>query len=470
MYNYIFIYFVGIGGIGMSALARLYKKLGYQVFGYDKTNSELLQELTKEGISIHYDDLPSAIPGVVQNNPSKTLIIYTPAVTTRNNAILHYLHQHNYTIRSRAEVLGMLSEKFSTICIAGTHGKTSTSAMIAHIMHQSSIPTLSFVGGILNQYNNNLIANCPLDKVEWMVAEADEFNKSFLHLSPTHSIITAVDADHPETYTHFYQMGEAFLAFVKQTTQLLIVQSEVVDILHIRDHCSTSLLTYSLHQGNVRANNIEIFSHHSTFNYIGPSASIFNLSLPLPGLYNIENALAAITICLELGISADDICSSMACFPGIKRRFTLAFKSAQCSYIDDYAHHPTEIRCLLTSVRKIYPNSTIVAIFQPHLFSRTLAFYQDFAKSLSLADQIFLLPIYPARETAIPGVTSAMIFSLITSTKKWLITKDEMVEKLTHELKNTTKHQVVLTIGAGDIGEAVATITTALQDIFATAS
>lgn len=461
--NYDFIYFLGVGGIGMSALARLLNGQGYKVFGYDKIASPLVMQLRNEGISVYCYDSLDSIPEIICQNRTKTLVIYTPAIPA-NSLILNYFKVGSYKIQSRAEILGEISKLFPTIAVAGTHGKTTTTAMIAHILYKSQWPMLAFVGGIMNQYETNLIHNCSLDQIKLLVVEADEFNRSFLHLSPTHSIITSADTDHSETYQTPALMEESFLQFIQQTKQTLVIQHGVADKLKIARYCSSPYITYGLHTGDILAQKLHVAPHQSTFDYLGCGEKIVDVVLPTPGFYNIENALAAITICLRMGMSHTQIRSSIACFPGIKRRFAYVFKSDQCVLIDDYAHHPVEVAALLTSVRKVYPNSLIIAIFQPHLFSRTWSLYEAFATSLSLADQVFLLPIYPAREEPIPGVTSKLIFDKLTCSKKELITMHQFPSILA--LPNTTDHRVIITIGAGDIGEVVPVIAEDLKKTF----
>lgn len=462
--NYAFVYFIGIGGIGMSALARLFAKQGYQVFGYDQHPSAVVLQLRREGILINCDDTPIAIPKVICTHPHQTLVIYTAAVPC-HSPILNYFQVAGYKLQSRAEVLGMISRSFTTIAVAGTHGKTTTSAMIAHILYQSSMPMVAFVGGMMALYDTNLLYHGTLDAAKLMVVEADEFNRSFLHLNPTFSIVTATDADHPETYATPALMEEGFITFIQKNQKNLLIQHRVADQLEVQKHYLKPFLTYGLDQGDIVASKVAIASHQSTFDYVGCGVTIAHVVLPMPGWYNIENALAAITICLELGVTAAQIHAAMASFPGIKRRFSLVCNHPQYSLIDDYAHHPVEISALLTSVKKIYPNSRITAIFQPHLFSRTKVFYNSFATSLSLADQVFILPIYPAREAPIPGVTAQLIVDQLTCSRKAMVTMDGLLTQLA-ACSTISGHQIILTIGAGDIGEAVSAIATTLEAIF----
>lgn len=459
-FHYDFIYFLGIGGIGMSALARLLHAQHYKVFGYDRTDSSLIMQLRKEGIPVSCEDSTENIPKIICKNNTKTLVIYTPAIPS-NSPILNYFKVGGYKIQSRAEILGEISKLFSSIAVAGTHGKTTTTAMVAHILHSSQWPMLAFVGGIVDLYETNLIHNCPLDQVKLIVAEADEFNRSFLHLSPTHSVITSVDPDHPETYHNLQLMQESFVQFIQQIKQTLVIQHDAAIKLQISHACNIPYLTYGLSKGDISARNLYLETHQSTFDYIGYDEKISNITLPIPGLYNIENALAAITICLKVGISPTQIQSSIASFPGIKRRFAYLFKSKKYILIDDYAHHPVEVAALLTSIKKIYPDRLITAIFQPHLFSRTQRFYKEFAASLSIADQVFLLPIYPAREAPIPHVTSKLILNKLTCNKKALVTIHELLSN--SEFFFTNNQCVIVSIGAGDIGEVVLSIAEILK-------
>lgn len=463
--DYTFIYFIGIGGIGMSALAQLCVKQGYQVFGYDHCPSAVVLQLRREGITIYCNDTLTAIPEVICNHPNQTLVIYTPAIPT-DSPILNYFKGTGYKIQSRAEVLGLISKPFTTIAVAGTHGKTTTSAMIAHILYQSDLPMVAFVGGMMRLYDTNLLYNRSLDDVKLMVAEADEFNRSFLHLQSTFNIVTAADADHPETYATAALMEDGFIEFIQKNQKNLLIQHRAADQLKVCNHCDNPFLTYGLDQGDIVAGNVAIAPHQSAFDYLGPGTTISNVVLPIAGLYNIENALAAITICLVLGITETQIQTAIASFPGIKRRFSFVCNHEKYLFIDDYAHHPVEISALLNSVKKLYPNSTITAIFQPHLFSRTQAFYKAFATSLSLANQVFILPIYPAREAPIPAVTAQLIFDKLTCKRKTLVTMDGLLTELA-ACATIQAHQVILTIGAGDIGEAVPAIAATLQQIFA---
>lgn len=460
--HYSFVYFIGIGGIGMSALARLLAHQGYQIFGYDQHPSDLVLELIKEGMHIVSEDSATVIPKIIEKYPKQTLVIYTPAIPN-DNLILTYFRERGYAIYTRAEIVGMIATSFSTIAIAGTHGKTTTSAMIAHILYQSHQPMVALVGGIILPYNTNFLYNSPLDQAKYMVIEADEFNRSFLHLNPTFSIVTAADADHPETYQTPALMIDSFITFIKQNKKKLLIQYKAADQLNSANQYTKPFQTYGLTKGDIVANNIQVKGHETLFDYIGAEVKISDILLPMTGWYNVENALAAITISLELGINVKEIHKAMAGFGGIQRRCSLICKYDKWVLIDDYAHHPVEISALLTSLRGIYPKSCLIAIFQPHLFSRTQAFYKSFAASLSAADEVFILPIYPARELPIPWVTSQLIYDALTCKRKALITMDTLPESLASSCLAINQHQVVVTIGAGDIGASVSTVSQTLK-------
>ena len=459
--DYPLVYMIGIGGIGMSALARFLASQGHTIFGYDQSLSPVVLQLIKEGMRISCDEHLSSIPTAITSQPTQALIVYTPAIST-NSPMLHYFRTTGYRIESRAKILGSISRQFPTLAVAGTHGKTTTTAMIAHMLYRSDIPMLAFIGGIMNQYNTNLVSNCSMDQLQVIVAEADEFNKSFLHLRPSHSIITTLDADHIDTYKTTALMEQSFLQFAKKTQQNLFIHHRVSEKLQLHKYEDQPCVTYGLHTGDITAANVHMAPGKSTFDYAEyGEIQIKNLALPISGLYNIENALVAIKVGLIYGISQERIRSSMASFPGVQRRFSIAFNNANYVLIDDYAHHPVEITALLTSVKTLYPSSTITAIYQPHLFSRTLAFDTAFASSLSLADQVILLPIYPAREAPIPGVTAQLILDKLTCKRKKIIALPMLGDALTAYA--TVGHHAIIMIGAGNIGESVSTIVNLLQ-------
>ncbi|HLP34663.1 MAG TPA: UDP-N-acetylmuramate--L-alanine ligase [Amoebophilaceae bacterium] len=463
MKQYPFAYFIGIGGIGMSALARLLAAKGCRVFGYDRTDADLVKTLRAEGITIHCEETIEAIPEAIRTHPTQTLVVYTPAIPD-NSPLLVYCRKQGYALQTRAALLGAISNTLPTVAVAGTHGKTTTSALVAHLLHHSTLPMIAFVGGVVQGYETNLLHNCALDAVELMIAEADEFNRSFLHLHPTHSIVTSMDADHPETYVSLADMEASYLEFLRQTTQTIVVHHKVAERLQIDSDHPAACLTYGLHQGAVQATNIVADPRGSRFDCVTTDSCITHVQLPLPGLHNIENALAAIALCLTLGLSQTAIRSALAAFPGIKRRFSFVLETERLVCIDDYAHHPMEIRALVASVRTLYPHSHLTVLFQPHLFSRTYAYYQAFAEQLSLADRVLLLPIYPAREAPTPGVTAELILHALTCKQKALVTMAALEAQLT-PLPEAT-HQVFLLVGAGDIGDAVGGIADLLRTLF----
>lgn len=457
-----FIYFVGIGGIGMSALARLLAAQGLSIFGYDRVVSSLVMELKAVAMEIYCEDTIGAIPPVIRRYPDKTLVIYTPAVPA-DSVILNFFKNNNYKLLTRAEVLGTIAKRLPIVAIAGTHGKTTTSAMVAHILYERCFPLVAFVGGIMRGYNSNIIYNTQLDQAKILIVEADEFNRSLLQLMPDYSVVTAVDLDHSDTYPTLAALEACFMQFIDQAQKVILMHHRAADQLKLYGCPNKLLLTYSLDAGDVQACNIHSTPRQTTFDYIGYEDRLEQVTLPIPGFYNVENALAAITMALTLGVDKASIRRAMASFLGIQRRFSIVVESEGIVYIDDYAHHPVELYVLLTTVRNNYPNSCITAIFQPHLFSRTAAFYSAFAQSLDIADQVFLLPIYPAREVPLPNVTAQLIFKHLNCRKKELVSSAQLLDLLVHTIAITGQRHIILTIGAGDIGEIVPAIAACLQ-------
>ncbi|AWN81791.1 UDP-N-acetylmuramate--L-alanine ligase [Candidatus Cardinium hertigii] len=457
---YCFIYFLGIGGIGMSALARLLAAQGYTIVGYDKAASPLVTQLQNAGMFIHFTDSVTAIPSVIRQHPTKTLIIYTPAIPS-DSPILNYLRGSGYTMLSRAEALGSIVNHLPTVAIAGTHGKTTASAILAHMLYESTLAMLAFVGGIMHRYNSNIIYNHTLNQVQVVITEADEFNKSFLQLTPSHSIVTSIDPDHLDTYATVATLQENFKQFIKQSKQTVLVHAKAANQLQLTTHGYSPLLTYGLNNAVIQADNIRIAARQSVFDYIGDGVTIKEIILPLPGSYNIENALAAITMGLTLGLTEAHVRASIASFPGMQRRFDYIARNEKFVLIDDYAHHPAEIAALLSTVRHIYPNGCITAIFQPHLFSRTADFYEAFGTTLSIADQVLLLPIYPAREVAVPAISSQLIYDCLSCKTKILVEDGKLLTILPSYMRQHAYH-VVVTIGAGDIGTMVPAIAAVL--------
>ena len=450
MKRYTHIYFIGIGGIGMAAIARWLKQQKKEVFGYDKTATLLTEQLIMEGIPVNFEDELVAIPTQIIANKADTLVIYTPAIP-QDHYILNYLQEQGYTIQSRAPVLGGITKNKFTIAVGGTHGKTTITAMIAHILYYTNKNMIAFVGGIVQGHNSNCLMNCKIEAAKIIVTEADEFNRSFLELSPNYSIISAIDADHPETYTSKNDMVKAFQQFIRNTSEKLIIQEKASQQLIIDPAYSGTVLTYGSGGGAAYAANVHLDPIHTHFDYVSPAMTLKKVVLPMPGAYNIENAIAAITACLYLGVDEESIRQGLHTFQGIQRRFSYIVRHENCVFIDDYAHHPTEVRALLETVRALYPDKCITAIFQPHLYSRTAAFASEFGASLSLADQVFLLPIYPAREAPIPGVDSTLILNSVTTQDKWMTTSSLLVD----DLEMHSQSEVTITIGAGDISQLV---------------
>ena len=436
------VYFIGAGGIGMSALVRYFLSIGKKVAGYDRTPSELTQKLIAEGAAIHYEENVEAIPNEFLN-PNTTLIIYTPAIPS-THAELIYFQEHGFTIQKRSQVLGLLTQSSKGLCIAGTHGKTTTSTMTAHLLHQSSVGCNAFLGGISKNYGTNLLLS---DKSEYVVIEADEFDRSFHWLTPYASIITATDADHLD----IYGTKEAYLESFNHYTSLirpggaLIVRKGIE--LEPRLQEGVSLYTYSREEGDFHAENIRIGIGEITFAYVSPLGNIKDIQLGVPVSINIENGIAAMALAQISGVNNEDIKSAMASFGGVDRRFDFKIKNDKVVFLSDYAHHPEEIKQSILSMRALYEDKKITGIFQPHLFTRTRDFYKEFAESLSLLDEVILTEIYPARELPIKGISSRLIYDhLRPGIEKTLCNKEEILEILKQK-----DIEVLITLGAGDI-------------------
>ena len=447
------IYFVGIGGIGMSALARYFNAKGKKVSGYDKTPSILTDELKSEGVSLHFDE--NHIPNdIKKSNFQSVLIVYTPAVS-KDSLQLQFFTSKKWNVLKRAEVLGLITENAYTIAVAGTHGKTTTTSILAHILNFSDIFCTAFLGGISSNYNTNLILS---ESGDIVVVEADEYDRSFLKLFPDISIITSLDADHLDVYEDVEDMKNTFKIFASNTKQnglLLVNKSIDVDFEAPLDG---SLMTYS---SEVRADNIafnlriEDDSQYfdANFKEIMPGQvyeyELKDIQLQLPGKHNVENAIAAIVVASSLGAKPEKIKAAIKDFKGVKRRYDLHAKGKYV-YIDDYAHHPEEIKATLVATKELFPEKKITVVFQPHLYSRTRDFAAEFGDSLSLADEVLLLDIYPAREIPIQGVNSEMLLTKVANCEKSLLKKAELIEELTNP-----KRELLLTLGAGDIDQFV---------------
>jgi len=435
------IYFLGIGGIGMSALARYFIAKGYQVHGYDRTPTELTSALEKEGMIIHFNEDPKLIP--VETG----LVVYTPAIPATNSEF-QYLKKSGVRMMKRAEVLGMLSSEYQTIACAGTHGKTTTSAMVSYLMQQSQIGCQAFLGGISRNFETNLLLS---ETSSFLVAEADEYDRSFLQLHPYIAIITSIDSDHLDIYDNNEAVHEAFSNFTGNIVPLgsLIIKKGLELPLQIPADCH--VYRYAVDdEADFYASNLTLENGLYHFDFTYPKGKINNLILGIPGLYNVENAVAALAAAILTGVTPEELSAGLASFKGVKRRFDIRLNEKSLVYIDDYAHHPEEIKACISSARAMFPGRKLTGIFQPHLFTRTRDFAAAFAQSLSVLDEILLLPIYPARELPIPGIDSTMLLSLINHPNKHLVQKSDIPAYFTGK-----KTEVLLTMGAGDIDTLV---------------
>jgi len=437
-------YFLGIGGIGMSAIARYFKHIGIEVYGYDKTPTPLTHLLMEEGIQIHYEDSPEILLNF-HLNTENTLVVLTPAIP-KNHLEWAWFKAQGFTILKRAEVLGLLSKSYDTIGIAGTHGKTTTSNLLAHLLKQSHLDCAAFLGGISVNYQSNLILpSLTQSKKKLMVVEADEFDRSFLTLYPQLAVITSTDADHLDIYGEHSALKTSFLDFANQVhPEGTLFVKYGLDIVHDLDR---NFHTYGFsEQADVFAYNIRISGDSNLFdlNYFG--RQLTNLSLGIPGMHNIENAIAASAISLKLGMTEFELREGLSSFKGVKRRFEYIVKNSEHVFIDDYAHHPEEIKAILNSVRAMYPAKKMHVAFQPHLFTRTRDFMPEFAQALSLADCLYLLDIYPARELPIEGVNSQNLLHEVQLEHKYLLSKKELVEKVVN-----AQPELFVLLGAGDI-------------------
>jgi UDP-N-acetylmuramate--alanine ligase len=446
--KYTLIYFLGIGGIGMSALARYFNHYKIKVAGYDKTPTSLTDELKKEGINIHFEESVEELKLELNNHKKEqVLIVYTPAVPV-NHQELVFLQNEKYTIKKRSEVLGEITEHFKTIAIAGTHGKTTTSSLVAHIIKEAGYNCYAFLGGITKNYNTNLLlGKDDITENTYLVVEADEYDRSFLTLHPDYAVITSVDADHLDIYENETYMHESYKLFAQQIKHdgFLLVKKNVDNTLQLKGNTHTYDVSLN---ADYCADQIKIENSQFFFDFISRNAELKGISLGIPGKHNVENSVAAIAIALQIGIESDTIIKALRSFKGVKRRFDIRYKSLTKVYIDDYAHHPEELKAFISSVRGLYPDKKISGIFQPHLFSRTRDFADEFANSLELLDELMLMEIYPAREKPIAGVNSEMLLNKIKLTNKEIVKKEMLLEII--KSKNI---EVLLTMGAGDIDQ-----------------
>lgn len=448
------VYFIGAGGIGMSAIVRYFLTNGYNVGGYDKTPTPLTERLIAEGAQIHYDENVESIPQCFKDK-EHTLVVFTPAIPEEHEE-LQWFRKNGFEVQKRAQVLGYISMKLKAVCAAGTHGKTTTSTMAAHLLHQSGIDCNAFLGGISKNYGTNYILS---EKSDLVVIEADEFDRSFHWLRPYMTVITSTDPDHLD----IYGTKEAYLESFRKYTSLiqpggyLIIHKGLEMDADVQE--GVTVYEYSRHEGDFHAENIRIGNGEIIFDFVSPKGTIKDIKLGVPVSINIDNGIAAMALAQLCGATDEELRRGMETFGGVDRRFDFKVKNERVVYLSDYAHHPSEIEQSVKSIRELYADKKIAAIFQPHLYTRTRDFYKDFADSLSLLDEVFLCNIYPAREEPIEGVTSKLIYdNLRDGIKKHLITKDEIMESV-----ENGDFDVLITLGAGDIENYSAQIAEALN-------
>lgn len=429
------VFFVGVGGIGMSALARYFAKRGQLVFGYDKTRTKLTETLEHEGILITYNDEISSLPETFLNPKDDTLVVYTPAIP-KNSKILNHFRDLDFTLKKRSEVLGIISKGMFCIGIAGTHGKTTTSSIVAHILTDTGYGCTAFLGGIASNYNSNVLYG----DNNVVVVEADEYDRSFLTLHPDIAVITSMDADHLDIYGDKSQLEESFRLYASQ------LKDEGKLYVHEGLPLGNSTTYAASLTANAKAINLMVKGAKFVFDYADDYHRIENISLMLPGKHNVENTTVAIAIALQLGINPEKVKQAVANFKGVKRRFEYIVNNESQIYIDDYAHHPEELKACFDAVRQLYPEKKLTVIFQPHLFTRTRDFANDFASVLSTADELLLLDIYPARELPLEGIDAQFLLDKITLPNKRILGKDAVIQYVKDE-----KPELILTVGAGDI-------------------
>ena len=439
------VYFIGIGGIGMSALARYFVANGKFVAGYDKTKTEITDALEELGIKIHFEDLVSEIPSSFLN-VDDTLIVYTPAIP-KGHSEFNYFKDHNFEVLKRSAVLGEITRDTFCFAVAGTHGKTTTTSILGHLLYECNVPVTAFLGGVSENYNSNFI----LKGTAVTVVEADEYDRSFLTLSPDMAGLTSMDADHLDIYGEAEELKKSFIEF----TEKLKPNGK----LFVKNGLPIDGITYGIEDdADYSAQNIKIINGRYEFDLKTPDQTLHDFKFNLPGRHNLSNAIMALAMSVEYGIPHQQLADALSSYSGVKRRFTYQIKTDDLVFIDDYAHHPEEINAVHQAVREMYPNKKVLAVFQPHLFSRTRDFADDFAKSLSQFDAVLLLDIYPARELPIEGITSEWLLTKIENKNKKLIQKTELISEI-----KASKAAVILTIGAGDIGEQVKYIKQALS-------
>lgn len=444
------LYFIGIGGIGMSALARYFNGLGKEIHGYDRVQTELTKQLEEEGMQIHYEEDLDAIPEGID------LVVYTPAIPAKHQELSHF-RAEGFPVMKRAEVLGLISKNRKTIGVAGTHGKTTTSAILTHVLRTAGVDVTAFLGGIARNLDSNFVAG----ESEWVVMEADEFDRSFLHLEPEIAIVTSTDADHLDIYGEHSEMQKTFLQYMQQVKSHLLL-NDTVDVqpegLQAKSYRYGIDKTAEFYSHHIRA-----FAPNFVFNLVDQregSTEWDDLSFSLPGHHNVANAMAAIAVAKLLGCSEDKIRQALRTFKGIWRRFEWIYTGPNAVFIDDYAHHPAELQAAIRAARSLFPGRKLTGIFQPHLYSRTRDFAEGFAQSLSVLDELILLDIYPAREEPIEGVSSEMIMEMMNHPNTVVLSKNKLID----ELKNR-EIDVLMTLGAGDIGALVPEIATTLFEV-----
>ncbi len=449
------VYFIGAGGIGMSALVRYFLSKGLVVAGYDRTSCALTEELRAEGADIHYEDNPELIPAACRDK-SETLVVYTPAIPATHKE-LTYFRENGFDLQKRAQVLGTLTRSMKGLCVAGTHGKTTTTSMAAHLLHESRVGCNAFLGGITKNYGTNYLLNA---QSPFVVIEADEFDRSFHHLRPYATVITATDADHLD----IYGTEEAYLESFRHYTEL--IQPDGALIIHRNlkmqpnPQPGVKVYTYDRTEGDFHAENIQIGGGRIVFDFVSPLGNVPGVELGVPVSINIENGIAAMALAQIAGATADELRKAMLSFAGVDRRFDFALKTDRHVLLSDYAHHPEEIRQSVLSIREVFTGKKISAIFQPHLYTRTRDFYKDFAESLSLLDEVILTEIYPAREKPIPGVTSQLIYdNLSEGVEKHLIAKADIPQFVASE-----DFDVLIVLGAGDAVDYIPAIKKTLEE------
>ena len=440
------IYFLGIGGIGMSALARYYHRKGNKVSGYDKTPSPLTKRLEEEGIAIHYEDNPNLIPDDIN------MVIITPAIPS-DSLELNYLREKGIKMMKRSEVLGEMSNHNKSVAVSGTHGKTTVTALITHLLSYSKRKISAFVGGIARNIDSNVIIGDEND--EFVVMEADEFDRSFLRLNPYVSVVTSIDADHLDIYGDTAHLEEAFNQFVAKTSSDGVVVYNAA--LPIKTACKS--ISYGYEDADVMPKNVKIENEMTKFDLVTKEGLVLgSYEMSLYGRHNVMNAMAAIIVSLQLGLDIRQIKEGLATFLGVQRRFDIRYRDEKVCYIDDYAHHPEEIKACLKAVREIYPKRKMTLVFQPHLFTRTRDFMDEFAEALSLADSLLLMEIYPAREKPLQGITSSELLKKVTCREKQICQKDELIDTI-----KDLRPELIITMGAGDIDRFVPQIESMLK-------